>query len=315
MPEFLDLLLLLLSLGLLWLGAEGLVRGASGLALRAGLTPLVVGLTVVAFGTSAPEMVVSVKAAMAGQGAIAVGNIVGSNIFNVGIILGLAAVISPMRVQMQLIRIDVPIMIAVAFALVLVLLDGRFSRGEAVLCCAGLVAYTILNLRLARRESQAVKQEFQESVPAAKGSGWKDGGFILGGLVVLVIGSRLLVDSSISIAQALGVSEAIIGLTIVAAGTSMPELATSVIAALRKESDIAIGNVVGSNTFNVLGVGGVSAFVIPLESSGITSFDLGMMCVMSVLLLPLLWTGFAVRRWEGGVLLALYGAYLWKLWP
>jgi cation:H+ antiporter len=311
----LDSLLLILSLVLLWLGAEGLVRGASGLALRAGLTPLVIGLTVVAYGTSMPEMVVSVKAAYSGQGDIALGNIVGSNTFNIAVILGVTALLQPVRVQMQLLKFDTPVMVAALVGMVIILMDGQFSRLEGLICVAVLIAYTTINIRLARRETAAVAAEYEEAVGHEAPGFARNFLYFFAGLGILVLGSRMLVTSASSIAEGFGVSQAVIGLTIVAAGTSMPELATSAIAALRKQADIAIGNVIGSNIFNVLSVGGMSASLMPLQGSGVSSIDLYVSLGFGILLLPLMRSGFVVHRWEGALLLSCYGGYLWWLWP
>jgi cation:H+ antiporter len=311
------LLWIALSLALLFFGAEWLVRGSSGLALRLGLTPLVIGLTVVAYGTSMPELVVSTRAALDGAGDIAVGNVVGSNIFNIGIILGLSALVLPLRVKMQLLRLDAPIMIGVSVLLLFVLADARVSRWEAALFVAGILVYTVFNLRLARRErSEEVRAEFADAVAdAPRGKLWLDLVLIAGGLAVLVIGSRLLVSNSIGLARLIGISEAVIGLTIVAAGTSMPELATSIIAAWRREPDIALGNVIGSNIYNILAILGVSGLLAPLHAPGIRTLDLWVMLAMAVVLLPLIWTRLAVARWEGALLVAGYCAYVYVLWP
>ncbi|MBL9154676.1 MAG: calcium/sodium antiporter [Verrucomicrobiales bacterium] len=311
-----DSLFVLLSLVLLIAGAEGLVRGSASIALKLGLTPLMVGLTVVAFGTSSPELVVSIKASLAGQGDISVGNVVGSNIFNIAVILGLTALICPVAVQWQLIKIDAPIMVGVSLLMLLLLGDGALSRAEGSLLFAGIVSYTILNVYLARRTTTpAVEAEFEEGVPKPTSHWWADLLFIAGGLALLVFGSDLLVEHAVSLARSLGVSEAVIGLTIIAAGTSMPELATSIVAALRKEPDIAIGNVIGSNIFNILSILGLCSLVAPIQSSGIRPFDYWAMIGCAVLLLPMLWTGRKIVRIEGAILLAAYGAYLYVLWP
>ncbi len=313
---FLNIVFLIVSLGLLYWGAAWLVRGSSSAALRLGLTPLVVGLTIVAYGTSMPELLVSAKAALAGQGDIALGNVIGSNIFNVAVILGLAAVIHPMKVQFQLIKLDTPIMIFVAALFWVFFQDGIISRPEAAFLVSGVVLYTAGNLYLARKETTAaVDAEFGESMPAVSKHWAVDVGFILGGLVVLMAGSRLLVDNATSLARAWGVSEAVIGLTIVAAGTSMPELATSVVAAFKKQPDIAIGNVIGSNIYNVLCILGVSGLVAPLHGPGIRPLDLSAMLIAAAVVLPILWTGLTVKRWEGALLLGGYGVYLALLWP
>lgn len=311
----LEMALILVSLLLLWLGAEGLVRGGGSLAIRLGLTPLVVGLTVVAYGTSMPELIVSVKAALADQGDIAVGNVVGSNLFNICIILGLSAVIYPLKVQAQLIRIDTPLMIVAAFALIVILRDFQVGRIEAIALLVGILIYTAANVRLARRESRTVQAEMADGAPGKSKSVWLDGAYIIAGLGVLAYGSNLLVENAVSIAQRWGVSEAIIGLTIVAAGTSMPELATSVVAALRRQADIAVGNIVGSNIYNVLAILGAAGAVKPLDAPGVEPVNLWLAAGVSLLLFPLMKSGFVVRRWEGALLLSIYAVYLYLIWP
>lgn len=304
------------ALALLFFGAEWLVRGSAALALRLGVTPLVIGLTVVAFGTSTPELVVSTVAALKGQGDIAVGNVVGSNIFNICVILGLSALLAPLKVKMQLIRLDTPIMIGVSLLFFALFRDFRISRVEAGLLVFGIVVYTVANVVLARREVSAeVRAEFAEAVPRKPGKLWLDLLLIAGGLAVLVVGSRLLVTNAVGLARLLGISEAVIGLTIIAAGTSMPELATSVVAALRKQADIAIGNVVGSNIYNLLAIIGVSGLLSPLHAPGIKAFDLYLMLGTAAALLPLMWTGLVLKRWEGALLVAAYGGYIYVLWP
>lgn len=306
------------ALGLLTLGAEGLVRGSSSLALRVGVTPLMVGLTVVAFGTSSPELVVSLQAALDGLGDVAVGNVVGSNLFNVGIILGLTAFICPIAIKSQLIKVDGPIMIATAVLVPVVLMDGRISRLEGGALLAGILAYTGMNWVLSRRamgKQPEVVEEYATGVPPRSGAWWLDVLILAGGLGVLVLGSQLLVTHCLVLARAFAVSEAVISLTIIAAGTSMPELATSLVAAVRRQPDIAIGNVVGSNVFNVLGILGASALAQPLQSAGIRSLDLYCMVGLSVLLLPMMARRLSLRRVDGVLLLACYGAYLYVLWP
>lgn len=312
-----DLFLITTSLGLLTLGAEGLVRGSASMALRLGLTPLMVGLTVVAFGTSAPELIVSLKASQLGQGDIALGNVIGSNIFNIGVILGLTALICPVPVKLQIIKIDGPIMLGVALLVPLLLLDGNLiSRLEGIALTSGIAGYTALLVFLARREpAPAWQVEFEEGMPRRSRHWLLDLLLMVAGLALLIAGSRLLVDSSVSVARILGVSEAVIGLTIVAAGTSVPELATSVVAAIRKEPDIAVGNIIGSNIFNILAILGVSATVMPISASGIRSFDILVMIGFSILLLPVIRSGSRLSRIEGGILLAGYVAYLILLWP
>ena len=308
--------LILLSLILLFGGAEMLVKGSASVAARAGLTPLMIGLTVVAFGTSSPEMAVSLDAALMGQGDVAVGNVVGSNLLNIAVILGLSALICPIGVHLQLIKVDVPIMILVTILLPLLLLDGRLGRLEGGLFFAGIILYTLLNVQMARKGSTTeVEGEFAEGVPKMTKHWSLDLLLIVGGLVVLVLGSRLLVDNCLQVARAFRISEAVIGLTVIALGTSMPELATSIVAAIRRQPDIALGNVVGSNIFNILGTLGLSAMVAPMAVPGIQMLDYAVMVGVSLLLLPFLMTGLRLARFEGGILLAIYVSYLFVLWP
>ncbi len=302
-------LLTLLSFGLLFVGAEWLVKGGAGVALRLGLTALVVGLTVVAYGTSSPELLVSLKAAWAGQPGIAVGNVVGSNIFNIAVILGLASLIRPVRVEASVIRRDAPVMVAVTLAGIAALWDGNVSRWEGALLVLASVVYTVWIVVAARKEKSSEDEGLK---PLGVGKALF---FIIAGLIVLALGSRLLVDNAVVIARGLGVSEAVIGLTIIAAGTSMPELATSAIGAFRGQSDIALGNVVGSNIFNVLFVMGLAAVVHPIEGAALRGVDQLFLLGTAVLLAPLMWTGRVIGRREGGILLASYAAYLWLMWP
>lgn len=308
----LDLLFLFGGLALLFVGAEGLVRGAASLALRIGITPLVVGLTVVAFGTSAPELVVSVQAALGGTGGIAIGNVVGSNIANVALILGVAALIRPLRVEAQLVRFDMPMMVAVTGLLVALLWDKTLSRPEALLLLAGFAAYIAFTLYQARR-SRTLLLTLDAALPQPVSSRLRDVAYLVGGLLALGLGSTGLVHGAVAIAGALKIPDAVIGLTLVAVGTSLPELATSSLAAYRGEGDLAIGNVVGSNLFNVLGILGVAALVRPLYAPGLTPLDLGALLIAALLILPLARSGFVLSRREGVLLLAFYGAYTFLL--
>jgi cation:H+ antiporter len=304
------------GLVILIVGAEWLVRGASRLAARVGISPLVIGLTVVAFGTSSPEMAVSVQSSLAGQADIAVGNVVGSNIFNVLFILGISAIITPLIVQQQLIRLDVPIMIGVSLLTYFMSMDGVIGRLEGLLLFAGIVAYTIFLIVQSRRESKAVEAEYAQEFAVKQQTGWKPWvvniGLVVLGLVLLVQGSNWLVDSAISIARWLGLSELIIGLTIVAAGTSMPEVATSITAAIKGERDIAVGNVVGSNIFNILAVLGLSGVVaqngLPVSAAA-EAFDIPVMIAVALITLPIFFTGRLIARWEGWLFLFYYVAY------
>lgn len=298
----------------LWLGAEWLVRGAAALAHRLGLSSLVIGLTVVAFGTSAPELAVSLRGALTGLADVAVGNVVGSNIANLGLILGLAALLRPVVAAAQLIRREVPLMIAVSLLLVALLADGRLGRGEGVVLVLGIVAYTAWSVVAARREGAEVEQEFSAGEPGKSLSAGLAVLAVGGGLAVLVGGATVLVDGAVTLARAAGLSEAVIGLTLVAVGTSLPELATSTVAAVRGQGDIAAGNVIGSNIFNLLCILGVAATVRPLAPGGIGIVDLAVMVGFAVAVLPMLVTARRLSRWEGAALLAGYLAYtVWLL--
>jgi cation:H+ antiporter len=304
------------SLVLLYFGAEGLVRGSASLALRLGVTPLMVGLTVVAFGTSSPEILVSVKAALAGRGDLAVGNVIGSNLFNVGVILGLTALLAPMQVRYKLLKVDAPVMVLAMLAVPLVLMDGVVSRFEGLGLLLAILIYLAANVVLARRTATLeVEKEFAGSIPAPTGRLWRDLVFIVAGFLLLVAGARLLTDHSVALARAFGVTEAVIGLTIVAAGTSLPELAASVVAAIRREPDIAIGNVIGSNIFNVLAILGIGSLTAPLHAPNISLFDMTAMVVLCAALLPMLWTGLRLQRIEGAALFFFYCLYMAVLWP
>ena len=306
---------LVAGLVLLVLGAEGLVRGASRLAVRFGVSPLVVGLTVVAFGTSAPELAVSVGSAFDGQADIALGNVVGSNVFNVLLILGLAAVITPLVVDQQLVRWDVPLMVGVSLIAVLLGLDGSYGRLDGALLFGGIVAYTVFAIRKSRKESAAVAAEYEAALDvekARRSNPWLDALWVAAGLALLVWGATWLVNGAVSIAQALGVSEVVVGLTIVAGGTSLPELATSVVAAVRGERDIAVGNVVGSNIFNLMCVLGATSALAPAGvpvAPEVLAFDLPVMVAVAIACWPIFASGHRIDRGEGLLFLCGYGAF------
>lgn len=300
---------------LLYFGAEGLVKGSASLATRAGISPLIAGLTIVAFGTSAPELSVSLSAALGGNSDIALGNVVGSNIFNIAVILGIAALIQPLQIHLGVIRRDIPVMIvtsAIAFGLILY---GGFSRLAGIGLILGLGFYLVAAIRSGKNVSSST-DDAGIDVPPLLSKNWLiDTAVLLVGLGILILGSGLFVDGATTLAKVWGVSDAVIGLTVVAAGTSLPELATSVVAAFRKQSDIAIGNVVGSNIFNILGILGVTATVSPISASGIGLLDAGAMLFLGLLLLPFALTGRRISRPEGAVFLGVYGVYLFLLWP
>jgi len=309
--------LLIAGFTLLLFGAEALVRGASKLASTFGISPLVIGLTVVASGTSAPEMAVSTVSSLSGQADIALGNVIGSNIFNIFLILGISALVAPLTVSMQLIRLDVPLMIGASVLVYLFALNGIIGRPEGLILFAGIIAYTVFLIRQSRRENKAVRAEYEkkygEKEPLSVKVLLKDASLLLVGLGLLVLGSKWLVTGAVSIAQKLGVSELMIGLTIVALGTSLPELATSVVATIRGERDIAVGNVIGSCLFNLLAVMGLAGIVSP---SGIAvspqslHVDLPVMVLTAVVCLPIFITGKRISRGEGVLLLSGYMAYM-----
>ena len=296
----------------LFAGAEALVRGSSSLAIRMGISPLVVGLTVVAFATSSPELVVSIKAALEGNPGIVVGNVVGSNICNIGLILGVAALISPMRIKTQLIKREIPIMIIVGFILLLVLANDSISRLEGLLLILGIISYVVFSYLYARKDKVIeTSHEFIDAIPKGKAkSVWISILLIVGGLGLLLGGAHIFVNGAVEVAVRMGVSQAIIGLSMVALGTSLPELITSVVASLRNENDIAIGNAVGSNVFNVLSVLGFSSVISPINSSGVGYIDLSIMMLFMIVILPMSKSGFVLKRFEGAILLAGYFAYL-----
>lgn len=313
---------------LLLAGAEALVRGASALALRMGITPLVVGLTVVAIGTSSPELVVSIRAALEGQGGVAIGSVVGSNIANLALIVGFSAAISPMQVDRNVVRRDMPVMLFAMVLLIVFLLDGEIGRIEGSILFSGALAYTVESIRASRKQTKAERKaeaearlESGENVVQMAATEreqtpvWRNLLFVIGGIALLVYGADLLLVGAVELATQLGVSEAVIGLTLVALGTSLPELATTVVAALRGHGEIALGNAIGSNIFNVFGVLGPTALAVPLLGTGISADVLAIMVLVGVLTLIFLITGGQTRRWEGGVLLATYIAYLWWIVP
>ncbi len=306
-----------LGIGLvaLYFGAEALVKGGAGLALRLGLTPLVVGLTVIAFGTSSPEMVVSVQASLSGNGPIAIGNIVGSNICNIALILGLCAMISPLKADLQIIRREVPIMIGAAILALFVLADGHVARWEGAILAAGLLVYTWLTVRQARAATAATPNtNFSDELGQKRpwGLGFSIAG-VLGGLGILVVGSHFFVEGAVTLAKGWGMSQLAIGLTIVAVGTSLPEFATSLVASVKRQGDVAIGNIVGSNIFNVLGILGVAALVQPIHAPELAWADLAVMLFVSLALLPVVRSGGRINRWEGAGLLLVYVGYTFWL--
>lgn len=309
--------LFIAGIGLLIGGAEALIRGASRLAVAFGISPLIVGLTVVAFGTSSPELAVSVMAVNAGgSGAdVALGNVVGSNIANVLLIMGLSAVAAPLSVASQIVRKDLPLLIIVSLLVYLFALNGVVQRWEGALLFLGVIGYTIFAIVASRRETSAIQRENSE-VYGPPQRGWRemavDIALVIAGLGMLTLGSRWLVDGAVEVARFLGVSELIIGLTIIAVGTSLPEIAASILASIRGERDIAVGNVIGSCLFNLMAVLGTATMVAPNGISvpgSVLAFDLPVMVATAVVCLPIFVNGAEVKRWEGALFLAYYVAY------
>lgn len=300
-----EIVWLLVSLVILYVGAEGLVSGAASLARRLGVSPLVIGLTIVSIGTSAPELVVSVKAALNGQGALSIGNVLGSNFLNVGVILGLSALIYPLAVKRQLLKLDVPVMVIAFVMFLMMFLDSEISRPEALIFLLTLISY-ITYMLISSRKEVAGKEE--EEIPLSR-YWWLDILFVGVGFAALVYGSDMLVVNAVIIAEKLGMSEAMIGLTIVAAGTSMPELATSVVAAIKKRADIAIGNVVGSNIFNILLILGVTGVIRPISTPDINYIDSLFNIAIGLLLWIFMKRSNRITRLQGALFLTMYLVY------
>ncbi len=297
---------LVVGLILLVVGADLLVRGASRFSLRMGLSPLVVGLTIVAFGTSAPEFVVSLKAALMGQAGMAVGNVVGSNIFNILGVLGLCAAIAPLIVHRQVIVWDVPLMLGSAFLFYILTLDGSVDRFDGIILFVSFVGTIIVSLRMAKGEVSSELKNI-DLWPI-----WKCVVYFVVGLAGLVYGGDRFVVGASEIARFFGVSDLLIGLTVVAVGTSLPELAASVVAVFRGETDMAVGNVVGSNIFNILGVMGLTALVSPDAIAVATSairLDIPIMIAASLACLPIFFKGHRIARWEGLMFIFYYVIY------
>lgn len=304
-----EIIWLLVSLVILYFGAEGLVSGASSLAKRMGISPLVIGLTIVSVGTSAPELVVSVQAALNGQSALSVGNVLGSNFFNIGIILGISAIIYPLAVKRQLLKLDVPVMILAALLFFVFFLDSEISRIEAVAFILLFISYTVYLLVSSKKKTGKGEEDGDEDEIRLSKHWAVDLLFIGAGLAGLIYGSDMLVENAIIIAGRLGMSEAMIGLTIVAAGTSMPELATSVVAAVKKRADIAIGNVVGSNIFNIFLILGVAGLIQPISTPDINYVDSLFVIGISLLLWFFMKIGTRITRWQGAAFILFFLVY------
>ncbi len=295
----------------LFIGANYLIRGSSSLALRLGVSPLVIGLTIVAFATSSPELIVSINAALNGNTGITLGNVIGSNICNIGLILGLSAAISPLTAQLQIIKREIPVMIFVNVLLFVFLVGGNINRIEGAIMLLGMIAYIFFSYSMALKTKDEKKQEiFHKAAKKKQTKIWLTVLLIAGGLFLLAVGSEMFVKGSIQIAKTFGVSDVVIGLTLVAFGTSIPELITSVVAAIKKENDLAFGNIIGSCIFNILSIVGISSLIVPLKSTDIKIYDLIVMLAFSVLLLPLSKSGLVIKRLEGILLFSFYLVYI-----
>ena len=305
MPWYLIVFYLIAGIALLYYGAEWLVNGGVSIAERLGIPPLIIGLTLVSFATSAPELVVSINAAFSGNGDISVGNVVGSNICNIGLILGLSALLTPLAIQKQLVKLDVPLLIGLSVLFAGIgWYCGGFNHFSGLLFVLLLAAYICWSIRAARKSGK--KEEKSGNTLSLTASIF----LVIAGLAVLVIGGRLLVSGGVAVGKALGIRDAVIGLTIVAIGTSLPELATSIVAAVRKEADIAIGNVIGSNIFNILAIMGIVPVLKPVRSGSINIWDWGVMLLLTLLLYPIMKNKQTIARKSGVVLLLIFAAYM-----
>jgi len=312
----LPIFFILSSLILLYFGSSWLVKGSSSLALKAGISPLLTGLTIVAFGNSLPQLAVSLNAALSEHGNIAVGNVMGSNLFNICIILGISAMVSPMKLKMQLFKIEILILVFLTIVFMILFADREISRVEGGILLFGLVLYILLYIILDRREkSTEIYTEFEESIPDQEMKWYWSVGMIVFGIGLLIAGSTLLVNGSLQIACLLGVGETIISLTIIAAGTSTPLLATSIYATKRKQFDIVIGNVIGASIFNILGVIGTSALINPLSAIAISNIDLYVMIGVTIYILQFFRSKYILKRDDGIFMIGMYLIYMYYLWP
>lgn len=310
-----NIMFMCLGVGFLYYGAESLIKGSASFALRMGLTPLVIGLTVVGYGTGMPELIVSVDASLMQRGEIALGNVIGSNVCNIGLIMGLSAIIRPLAVKSQLVRYDVPIMIAISCFFPIMLINGYLSmwKGAVFLLC--LIVYTTWAIQFSKTHDIEENIELEEEeIPPLNKNVWLDWLFILAGFVGMWFGARLFVTATVAVAKVVGISDAVIGLTVVAFGTSLPELATSMIAIMRNQRDLAVGNLIGSNIFNILAIVGVTGLIHPFTIEGINWLDYGVMIAFAVVILPMMSKGYIIRRWEGLVLFLGYLLYVYYLY-
>lgn len=317
-PMVLDVAILVVGIGVLYFGADWLVRGAARMAASLGVSPIVVGLTVVSLGTSAPELVVCVIAALEGRPGLATGNVLGSNLANMGLILGVTALITPLAVQARVVWREMPIMLAITVGLYALVWDLNLGRVDGVILLVVLGAYIISAFRTVGEKAPELLGEYGELLAAEDEKiplRFRDFLLVVAGSMGLVLGGYAIVEGAVGVGTALGISEVVIGLTVVAIGTSLPELATSVVAAMRQEADIAVGNVIGSNIFNLAGILGVTALVAPIPiARTVLTHELVAVTLMSLALFPLVRMGWRLRRWEGAMLLTGYlGAFFFLI--
>ena len=314
----LDIVLIVIGVALVLTGADRLTEGASALARRMNVPEIIIGLTIVAAGTSAPELFVSLVSALKGTPDMAVGNVVGSNTMNAMLIVGCAAMVAPMVISRSTVKKDIPFAVGASVLLMLLSLNNYLGRWDGIILLLGFASFMVYTLMQAKKgEAAPVTDDSQQdanNTPSSKGGNpWLSALWVVAGLAMLVIGSNLFVDSASSVAYSLGISEGVVGLTVVAGGTSLPELATSVVAARKGQSAIAIGNVIGSNVFNILMILGLTATISPLAIEGITTLDMAVMLVSVALVWFFSFTRYTVERWEGGLLVVGYLVYLWWL--
>ena len=308
-----DIVLFIGGVGVLYFGAEWLVRGSARLAASLGMSPIVVGLTVVSMGTSAPELVISVVASLGGSHDLAVGNVMGSNLANVGLVLGISAILRPLKVSARVVTREVPVMILITALLLPVIWSGRIVRFEGFLLVGMLVAYLAFVLRTAKTEDTEALDEYKDYTKGTVGPySWRaarDAGLIMMGIAALLLGAFVIQDTALALAEAMGISELVIGVTLVSIGTSLPELATCAVAAFRREADIAVGNILGSNVFNIAGVLGITSIISPLEvSPEVLRSEFPAVVAITVLMMPIVREDLPIRRREGVLLLSAYAA-------
>lgn len=305
-----SLIFIVIGLILLYYGAEWLIKGSSSVAFLLGIKPLIIGLTIVAFGTSSPELLVSIQAALDGVSDMAIGNVIGSNICNIGLILGISALIKPIKIKKEIFQFDLPILLTISFLLIWPMSTGVITFLNGALLVSLLVLYLLLAYWRSKRQQLAVVGEVQDLNKKATKSFLKNGIAIIAGLIGLVAGAWFLVEGAIELATILGMSTAVIGLTIVAFGTSVPELAASAMASWKGNSDFVVGGVIGSNVFNILCILGITALILPLQTGGITNIDVIVMLAFTLIIIPFMRTGYRISRIEGAVLVLGYFAYM-----